>query len=276
LAAALVIGGDPPLEIRCDETARCVLVGCGAGGQMVGVLVVRMSDVTTDPSPLTLVPTIANGGDRLEPQGEILDRATFAPPSARGPSEHPLLKAIDEVLGVAREDDTQRDAFGGQSAERFDDRAECHAVVRRRWIGNPKIAAHDGAGFRMQEFNQSGGASRCIAILSIAQTRLVGVDCHQRIRGCSAQRRVASHGALTADDGFDGVELVEVERESVSCGRVEGIDHLTPGHRSESLRHNDILGAAPRDRDAAAIDDRAFEGFVLGVSQCRHGLATGG
>ena len=121
----------------------------------------------------------------------------------------------------------------------------------------------------MQEFNQSGGASRCIAILSIAQTRLVGVDCHQRIRGSSAKRRVASHGALAADYGFDGVELVEVERESVSSGRVEGVDHLTPGHRSESLRHNDILGAPPRDRDAAAIDDRAFEGFVLGVSQCR-------
>jgi hypothetical protein len=71
---------------------------------------------------------------------------------------------------------------------------------------------------------------------------------------------------LTADYGFDGVELVEIERESVSCGRVQGVDHLTSSDRSESLRHNDILGAAPRDRDAAAIEDRALDGFVLGVS----------
>ncbi len=94
---------EPGFEARGDQAARGPLFSSGLDGQAVGVLVLRVSGMTADPSPFNLM--LAPRPDRGKPELEILDRAAFAFPAAPGPIVDPLFHSRNEVVTVGKEDD---------------------------------------------------------------------------------------------------------------------------------------------------------------------------
>lgn len=56
---------------------------------------------------------------------------------------------------------------------------------------------------------------------------------------------------------------------------MQAVDCFAPRNLAEPQRYHDKFGSSPRDHDAMAIRDGAFEDFVLSVSQRRHGWIGG-
>jgi hypothetical protein len=82
-----------------------------------------------------------------------------------------------------------------------------------------------------------------------------------------AVAQTPSHAALAVRDGFEPVELVQYERETVAGRRVARVQHLAARDRTQSKWHHDELRTAPGDDDPAAIGNGPLEGFVLCVGQ---------
>src|SRR5438045_9193421 len=144
---------------------------------MVCVLVLRMAGVTSDPPPLGFVRRYGRHG--FLPQLQVLDRSSFALPTALDPRADPGIHSFDDVLGIAGEQDFVTVATAGDFAKRFDYGPESHSVVGGPWIGDPVVIALARVRPRMKPLYHAAGAARSLAVAAVAQTRLLGIDCHQ-------------------------------------------------------------------------------------------------
>src|ERR1051325_3359399 len=118
---------EPGVKSRRHEAVRSVELACRARRQRIGVLVLRLAVVASNPLPFHLVRP--HELDRLSPQIQVLDLAALPSPSPFDPAEDPLAHALHEVLRVAREADSESLALSGDEAECVDHAPERHAVV---------------------------------------------------------------------------------------------------------------------------------------------------
>src|SRR5512140_212916 len=71
------------------------------------------------------------------------------------------------------------------------------------------------------------------------------------------------------------VDLVDVDDDAISSGRMHRLDALAPLDQMQSRRNDNVFGAPPVDRDPVPVDDRALEPVVLLRRQlCRAVVAT--
>ena len=165
-----LLGFEPGIKARGDQTSGSPLLPGGLDGQAVGVLVLRVSGMTADPSPFNLV--LAPRPDRGKPELEILDRSAFAFPAAPGPIVDPLFHSRDEVVTVGKEDDA---AGPLQESQPLAGAAQRHALVRGIFLANEEVTPCPTT-IVVEHLDKPSGAARRGAIAElVAETRLVGV-----------------------------------------------------------------------------------------------------
>src|SRR5689334_24172238 len=70
------------------------------------------------------------------------------------------------------------------------------------------------------------------------------------------------------------VDLIDVDDDAISGGRMHSLDALTPLDQVQPSRNDDVFGASPIDRDPASVDDRALEPVVLLRRQLCHAVVS--
>lgn len=75
------------------------------------------------------------------------------------------------------------------------------------------------------------------------------------------------HGALACGDRLDAIQLIEDEREMVAGRGVSRVQHLAASDRAEPQGHDNELGPASVDDNAAPVGNGPLERVVLCVGQ---------
>src|SRR4051812_45431027 len=127
-----------------------------------------MTGVSAHPAPLDFVRIGCGIG--VLPQLQILHVPGFPLPPALFPAWQPVGHPIDDVLRVAGE----QDAIGVPSTrdlpECFNHRAEGHAVVCSRWLGDPVVATRNPLRAWVQPLDQTAGAAGVLTVAPVAET----------------------------------------------------------------------------------------------------------
>src|SRR2546421_11354526 len=120
---------EPGVEARRHQAVGALLALRGAHRERVGVLVLGVAGVATDPAPLDGV--AGRGLHQLLPQREILDRAALAAPATGDPSRHPFRHSLDQVFRVRHVGDTGVLPLAVQPLQRPGRARQRHLLVRR-------------------------------------------------------------------------------------------------------------------------------------------------
>src|SRR5256884_8197774 len=178
---------EPGVEAGWYQAVGALLALRRAGGEGVGVFVLRVSRMALDPSPLDLVRR--RGLDQLLPELLILEYAALALPAAGFPSGDPLAHAFDEVLRVRNVHDAGVLPLAANPFQGGDRSGQGHLVVGRLGGGFVEVPPRQAvSGGRLDQRGVATGA-RFGAV--VAQAALVRV--HQDAgRGCSGHVRAGS------------------------------------------------------------------------------------
>ncbi len=143
---------------------------------MIDVFVLGVAGMTAHPAPLD--GQVVCGGAELEPQLEILDRATLPIPPPSRPAMNPFLHSLREVTAVGIENDS---SGSFETPEPLDGAAQSHAIIGGVGFRDVVVTARPAPLF-VERLDRAGGAAGVTTIGElVAEAGLVGVDVDQAI-----------------------------------------------------------------------------------------------
>src|SRR5690348_5858017 len=166
----------PRVEPRRHQAVGALLLLRGAGGEVVGVFVLRVPVMAANPMPFDGMS--GRGLHQLLPERKVLDGPRLPLPAPRLPTRDPLVHAFDQILGVGDVPDVRALPLPVEPLEGGDGAGERHAVIGR--LGCALVEVPPGHRITGPRFDQGRVPARVRRRGPVAQAALIRVDDDER------------------------------------------------------------------------------------------------